>query len=313
VRFAFANAYPGVTVGAMRPRHFFAVLALAVLTVVESQRSARAQTLLFDNFASDASLNADFWTTKSPALNKLADYYSSVLQAPGLNFGPEGMWMTGVIGESEIVGVTSMKAFAPPFTFTTTVNGTIANGNAFAVYLMTPDLKNALVVSGNLNKENAIWYGIRANSTGNGVDDQTFIHLGDNVYAHPSTNTPYVIQLAVDAAGNGTVTVATTQGAILGTDTGLTVGPGPFYAVLAQREGTPNTVGPNVALWTSVKVEKGANVPTLSSRDADYMIETSTDGQHWTLLKQAPGATPAYFEGPETGGKRFYRAIPKGD
>jgi hypothetical protein len=304
----------------MKYRMPLAALTVASLASVVFSQFAGAQALLLDNFVSDSSLDAILWTTKSVALDKLANYYSSSFKLPALSFTQVGMQMAGAAGEYEITGVASVRSFAPPFTLTTTVQGTVANGNPFVVFLMTGDFTNCFMVTGNLNNQNAGYYGIWANYTGNDPgDDQSFIHLGDDIYPRPLLNVPYTLQLSVDSSGSGTVVVAATNGNILALETGLTVGTGPFHVVLAQREGTPNTVGPNVAVWNSINVESGALPPMLTSANqsqlgSNLIIQTSTDMQNWTDLTRTPSSNaPIYLQETGAGPKRYYRAIPRGN
>jgi hypothetical protein len=67
------------------------------------------------------------------------------------------------------------------------------------------------------------------------------------------------MQLSVDGTGHATARLADTNGNFVRTD--LLVGTGPFYVVLAQREGLPVTVGTNIAIWHSISVVTGTNPP----------------------------------------------------
>jgi hypothetical protein len=217
------------------------------------------QTLLLDDFASDTALNTSLWTTQSRVLGALLANYTSQWVDPTLSFGPGGMQMSGIGAENEFTGLASVQTYSPPLTLAVTVEGIIANGNPFELLLVSSDLSSRMSLSGNLNSANPPYYGIWVNYTGSGT---TFHMGGDLFFSKPTTNVPYTIQLSVDEAGNGTALLADTNGDLLCLRTGLSVGTAPFYAVLAQREGQPNTVGTNVAVWHRASVVQGARKTT---------------------------------------------------
>jgi hypothetical protein len=57
-----------------------------------------------------------------------------------------------------------------------------------------------------------------------------------------------------DGNGYAQVTLTDITGNRLNYTTSFYVGKGPFYVVLAQREGYPFVSGPNTAIWQSVAV-----------------------------------------------------------
>lgn len=215
-----------------------------------------AQTLLLDNFTSDTALNTSLWTNQSPVLDALLANYASKWVAPTLSFGPGGMQMSGVNAEEEFTGLASVRTYSAPLTMTVTVEGTIANGNPFELLLVNNDLSSRMSLLGNLNSANDPYYGIWVNYKGSA----TPFHMGgDLFFSQPTTNTPYTMQLSVDGTGHATARLADTNGNFVRTD--LLVGTGPFYVVLAQREGLPVTVGTNIAIWHSISVVTGTNPP----------------------------------------------------
>ncbi|HUJ11426.1 MAG TPA: family 16 glycosylhydrolase [Verrucomicrobiae bacterium] len=207
-----------------------------------------------DNFTSDSILNTALWTTDSGLLSALAVASSDVgstLITPTLSFGPTGMQMSGVNSTYELAGIQSLSTFAPPITLNITVAGTVANGNPFDVFLVSSDLSQRIDISGNLNSANGDYYGVWVNYTGSGLG---LWQLGDLFYGSPSTGVFYTIQISVGTDGNASISLADANGNTLASQDGLPVGTGPFYIVLAQREGLPYTVGPNVAIWQSASV-----------------------------------------------------------
>src|SRR5580700_11799743 len=62
------------------------------------------------------------------------------------------------------------------------------------------------------------------------------------------------ISYTVTAAGMATIVLTDPNGNVLGMQSGINIGTGPFYAVLGQFEGTPVTIGANIAVWQQVQV-----------------------------------------------------------
>ena len=73
-------------------------------------------------------------------------------------------------------------------------------------------------------------------------------NVGDDLVASPSIGVTYTIRISLSASGVASVTVSDANG-IIGTASGIPVGPDPVYQVLGQFEGLPYTVGPNIAVW----------------------------------------------------------------
>jgi hypothetical protein len=231
------------------------VLAIGVILFLNAF-PLPALSQLTDDFTTDNNLNTTLWTTSSDFLSALASASSSPPAqwlTPTLNFGSAGMQMSGVNDIYEFTGIQSHSTFASSFTFNTTVMGTDAHGFAFDVYIISGDLSKYFVVGGNLNPANGSYYGMWVNYSGSGTP------LGDApqdlLYGRPSTSVFYTIQMSVDTVGNGSVSLLAPDGGTLASQSGLAVGTGSFYVVLAQREGLPFVTGPNVAVWQSVAID----------------------------------------------------------
>ena len=224
--------------------------------------AAVAQTGLIDNFASDSALNTALWTSvatdylKSAALSgeggRQCFSLANNFVKPNLSFGSTGMQMSGVNAWNQFTGIQSLNTFAPPFTFETTVTGTVANGNPFEIYFMSADGKQVFSMYGDVNPANVPYVGIK-------VGCQV-------IYATPNVNVAYTIDIS--ATADGTFGVALRNGStILTTQTfQLASGPpyGPFYLILGQGEGWPNTgKTENVAVWQSAKIVKTLTSPSL--------------------------------------------------
>lgn len=225
-------------------------MIMAVLFVESFPLPALGQ--IADDFAADSSLNTSLWTTQSSFLSALAAGSSSLgatLLTPTLSFGSAGMQMTGVNGTYQFAGIQSLAAFTPPLTVSTTVMGTLSYGDAFAVFLVNSNLSQWLDINGDLIPDTChenVWI----NYTGSG---QPLSNLGNALYGNPSTNVWYTIQISVGTNGNASVALMT-NGVTLASQSGLTVGNGSFYIVLAQREGSPCVSGPLAATWQSISV-----------------------------------------------------------
>jgi hypothetical protein len=88
--------------------------------------------------------------------------------------------------------------------------------------------------------------------------------LGSKLYSDPSVNSVYTVRIFVKNTGIATVSLFSASGILLGTQTNLDVGTGPFYLILGQREGGPNVAGANVATWKNVSLTLSAPAPVLA-------------------------------------------------
>ncbi len=283
---------------------------------------------LNDNFTAETGLNPSQWTTQSDVLRELAalnlsDHRGTVPMPPILNFGEEGMEMSGVVGKNQFVAIASTETFSPPFTLTATVKGVIAHGNAFAIYLATDDVSQWLNIQGNLNPENQPYYGIRMSFTSRGK-----VYHGAHIYRTPATNKFYTIRVSVGADGRASVQLMDGNSLIC-SEGGLQVGTGPFHVALGQREGLPRVAGPNVAIWRNVSVlpslagislhigRHGVLTPAFSDLmpNVRYQLEISSDLQHWTNYGEpfmATNASMVYPAGWDSSGadRLFFRLRP---
>lgn len=200
-----------------------------------------------DDFASEKALDPARWQVRTPLLAAMAQGFSSALVEPQLTFGQSGLRMAGVNGIYQFTAVQSKRSFSPPFTVRATVMGTVANGNAFGLYIVSEDLRQGFRLEGNVNPRGyrGLWIGHAETS-------------GQNVFQETDVNQWYTLVVSADARGVGTVTIADSGGATLAKRAGWPMGLGPFFIVLGQREGAPLTVGPNEAVWSSVAVTLGS-------------------------------------------------------
>jgi hypothetical protein len=281
---------------------------------------------LSDDFTADSGLNASLWTTSSSLLSGLATKFNSVLLTPVLGFGGAGMNLSGVNWSNELAGVQSVANFHPPFTLTTTVTAMEAHGNAYEVFLFSADLSQWLDVSGNLNPGNGSFFGVWVNYNESGLP---FLSLGDDLYSDPSTNSQYTLQIFVEATGVATVSLYSSNGAVLGVQSGLNVGTGPFYLILGQREGGPRVPGANVATWKDVFIAPIAPAPVLSPvtwvngtptlawsavSGATYQVQYTTTlaPAQWIALGPPITATTSMAsttDAPASDSQRFYRVV----
>ncbi len=207
---------------------------------------------LSDNFAASRILSPSEWVTRSSMMSSMAAIGNEVLVGPALGFSSAGMTMAGASGPQQFTGVQSVKVFAPPLTVTARVTSNVSSGNPFGLFLINQQMTQYIDIGGNLNPANGA-YGIRLDT-----QDGPSGYLGSDVLvATPRVGTTYVLSIAMDSAGTADARVEDISGNLLGSATGIAVGPGPFYVVLAQWEGTPVTEGPNQATWTSLDVRHG--------------------------------------------------------
>ncbi len=227
---------------------------------------------LADFFTTEGGLNPAFWTTQGSALTGLAAANGSPPIAPALVFGPGGMQLSGVTGPGQFTGVQSLTAYAAPFTLTVRVTGLAEPAIPFEVYLVSPDFRQWLSVAGHVggagHREGDVHvggfgpffhgsvniplgggpspdHGVWVNFTGSALPISA---LGNKICEHAAAGVPYTIPVVVGADGMASVAFLDAAGLTLGARSGLPVGTGPFYAVLADRN------GPTFASWQSVEL-----------------------------------------------------------
>lgn len=227
---------------------------------------------LFDNFGTDGGLNLGVWTAQSGLLANLAAVNGSPMISPALSFGPAGMQMSGINGPGQFTGIQSAGSFAAPFSLSVTVSGQAQLGTPFELYLVSGDLRQWVSLAGHLggrgHREGDLHvggafgffrgganiplgggpspeHGVWVNCSGSGLP---LAALGNKIFEHPLAGVPYNIQVTVGADGMASVAFLDTAGITLGARSGLPVGAGPFYVVLADRD------GPTVGNWNSIQL-----------------------------------------------------------
>ena len=244
---------------------------------VPPMMAAPPPAALFDTFSADGALNPGLWTAQSGLLGSLAAANGAVQVIPALAFGPGGMQMSGITAPGQFMGVQSVGSFMAPFTFTAVVTGLAERAIPFEVYLVSPDLRQFIRVAGHLGGhreggevvvgggvrgifggrvaipigEESVNHGVWVNFTGSGLP---LVSLGQKMFEHPILGVPYTIQIALGADGLASVSLLDAAGVVLGARAAFPVGTGPFYAVLAGRN------GPTFASWQSVQLNSPAPV-----------------------------------------------------
>jgi hypothetical protein len=226
---------------------------------------------LQDSFFSDAVLNPALWTTQSGVLSALASMNGAQVY-PRLGFSLSGMEMSGVGGPAQWMGIQSTASFAPPFTFSATVSGLAQRATPFEIYLVSGDLQQWVSIAGHLGGRgqphgevivggvfghivhgdvgvpvgggNAPDYGVWVNHTGSGLPISA---LGYKLLRNPLAGVPYTFQITAGPDGSASVALLNSVGTVLATQN-VPVGTGPFYVVLAGRDGR------TVAEWQSVQL-----------------------------------------------------------
>jgi hypothetical protein len=211
---------------------------------------------LSDDFTRDHSLNESIWAPL-PTLAGAPVFKSDLRPVPAnLAFTSSGMIMSGVNGTYQYTGIQSRGSFAPPFILEATVRATMSHGNPFELRLVNADGSQGIVLNAHLEPADRGYGGVLLGHTTGGQK------LGDvprTLCARgASLGTWCTIRYAVDKSGVGTVVMKDFQGARLANQTGLVVGAGPFFLVLAQWEGWPHSPGKNEAAWGHIDLSSPA-------------------------------------------------------
>ena len=281
---------------------------------------------LIDNFTSDLGLNRALWTPQSDLLMRFAAVKGCRLFLPALAFGPGGMQMSGLSGPGQMMGVQSLGVFTAPFNFSATAVGMIAHGVPFEVSLVSADLRQWVTIAGHLGGqgaggdvrvvgrlggifrarvetpvvESSPYYGVWLNYTGSG---QPISGLGYKLYEVPMAGVPYSVQVSAGADGTASVALLNSAGATLAARNGLAVGPGPFYVLLAERD------GPAYANWQLAQLTPLAPAPVAMAVPAtptlDYFRDQLTPYGQWVEVPGAglcwqpvvPGGWRPYYDG----------------
>jgi serine/threonine protein kinase len=226
----------------------------------QSSAHATRPQPISDDFWGDTVLHPT-WTTRSRLLTDLATTATSDLplkfEAPELNFAARsGMEMTGANGAYQFTGIASTQAFTPPLTVNATARAVVSHGDTFAIYLVKRSLNQW--VSGALSQGRFLGLTFDSVNGPTGPAPPKCNVQPDLLYATPSVGVDYSVSLIVDRAGTANVTVRDSSGSVLAQRARHDIGRGPFVLVLAQREGLPEAIGPNVALWKKVTVKRSA-------------------------------------------------------
>jgi hypothetical protein len=240
-----------------------------------SQPPQKSADSLKDAFSQDTVLNGQLWSTDTELLRSVARTASSPSSAwiePRLSFTSSGMRMSGITGTYQFTGIQSNQSFRAPFTLSATAEGTISNGNPFVLFLVSGDLHQLFSIRGTLNASTG-YQGVWENVTIDGHTKSDF-----KIYETPTTGIWYNIALTIDGNGNGSVTFSTATGKQLASSKIAGLGAGPFYVILAQREGAPYSVGPNEAIWSQVQLSRPTgSIASVAPREQQSGEETATE------------------------------------
>ena len=241
--------------------------------------------MLRDDFTRDVSLNTSLWQVNGPVGSVFGPHEVGITVIPlEPAFSSRGMEIAQA-NTSEVVGtIQSVQNFTPPFTVTAVVEGTVSNGHTFGFAITSANASSGVDMWGNLNPTNCSHLGdcndtavcgipansaIPPNQCYYGIDGRAAQSGGawgskTNLYAAPSVNVTYSLQISVDASGSALFS-ASQGGQLLGQGTAQ-VGTGPFYVIIDQGEGAPVAhPGPNQAYWMSVVLTSGAASSTTTS------------------------------------------------
>jgi len=246
-----------------------------VVTAYPARAASNAPTnsLLYDDFTHDASLNSSLWQINGPVgtvFGPMDVGFNNINLIP--RFSSAGMEIAQVNKSQEVGTIQSIQSFTPPFTVDAMVEGTVSNGHTFGFAITTANASRGVLMYGNLNPTNCsnlgncgdpatcgtpansaippnqCYYGIDA-KVGNG---SAWPHHA-KLYLTPSMNVTYTLEISVDASGIAQYVVSL-GGQVLGQDTAQ-AGTGPFYVIMEQGEGSPVAhPGPNQAYWKSVSL-----------------------------------------------------------
>jgi len=249
--------------------------------------NAPPNSLLYDDFTHDTSLNSSLWQINGP----IGSVYGSDDVGGGATviplepaFSSKGMEIAQADASYEVGTIQSIENFTPPFSATAAVEGTVSNGHTFGFAVASANASSGVVIYGNLNPTdcshlndcndtsvcgvpansaippNQCYYGMDAKIGKGGGSWGSKVDL----YPSPSVNVTYTLQIAVSASGSAQYSVSQ-GGQLLGQNTAQ-IGTGPFYVIIEQGEGAPVAhPGPNQAFWMSVGVASGVTSVTTTS------------------------------------------------
>jgi len=249
--------------------------------------NAPPNSLLYDDFTHDTSLNASLWQVNGSVGSVFGpDEIGGAGTVIPLNptFSSKGMEIARVNASYTAGTIQSNQSFAPPFTATAVVEGTVSNGHTFGFALASANASSGVVIYGNLNPTNCSHLGDCNDTSVCGISansaippnqcyygmDAKFGQGGGSwggrvdLYPTPSVNVTYTLQISVSASGNAQYSVSQ-GGQLLGQKTAQ-IGTGPFYVIIEQSEGAPAAhPGPNQAYWLSIGVTSGTTTSTTTT------------------------------------------------
>ncbi len=289
--------------------------------------------LLQDLFFADPYLNPGLWQTQSPVLAALGLAHGQLVY-PALTFSPSGMQMSGIRRDGQFTGISSTASFSAPFNFNVTVTGLNQEGIPFEVFLVRADLQQWVSIAGHLGghgerphgglavgggngnffgglriplggESHSPAYGVWVNHTGSG---QPIGALGYKIFENPIAGLPYTVQVSLGSDGLAAVTLLDASRGVIAGQT-VAVGTGPFYVVLAGRDGAVYANWQSVQLISTAPVAVPVPAVTAPAVPAlptlDYFQSQLAPYGTWVTLPEyglcwQPAVGPAwrpYFDG----------------
>jgi hypothetical protein len=250
----------------------------------------------------EGGLNPALWVPQGNVLSALTAMNGAAPITPSISFGPAGMQMAGTGGPMQFAGLQSRVPYSAPFTFSARVTASAQFAIPFEVYLVSADLHQWISLAGHvggaghrdgdvrvggalpffhgavnipLGERPSPEHGVWLNYSGSG---QPISALGNKIAEHAAPGIPYAIQITVGQDGMASAAFQDAAGLTLGGQSGLPVGMGPFYIVLAERD------GPTFSSWQSVQLTPLAPPPVAVAPPTptfDYFQMQLTPYGHW--------------------------------
>lgn len=222
-------------------------------------------------------------TTLLGAMENNTSPVSTFIQ-PNLSFNNSGMIMSGIDGTYQTTGIQANT----PFTgnFTVNVEASVIQGTSapMEILLTNAMATNYVFVAEDACVSNTPYYGMFYGYTGSGLGDGNSNGI---IYSSPSYGTLYQIQISVNTSGFASITVYGVQNGVntvLGTESGLNIGTGPFYLTLGQKIGLPSTsIYPSISRWVSAVVTNDTSNSTLLYSNFETSSINSLFSSQWTV------------------------------
>ncbi len=242
------------------------LIVVAGAALVTSRQFDHRETSVPDAAGAQVRLDTAVWTVNgSAARAALANMDSprARIVQPTLSFSPTlGLGITGIDGTYEQTGIQTVKPFRPPFTVRATVMTTAVNSGAFQLLVTSADGGRGVSLVGGRGA-NDVFTGLTLQSpSGPGTHWKLKGKLSEP--RAPLLNVWYELAIAVDEAGNATLSAAP-QGTGARSGRIPALGTGPFYVLLSQGSGAYGP-GPNQAYWRSVTITSRDTVEALRFR-----------------------------------------------